>query len=86
MVQRLVQSRDPFVFQRGNTYYFRYVLPLHLRKLCSSLPAELKSSVHTDSCSEAVRMITQKVPIVKMLKRCQDFAVKLATLAGLGGL
>uniref|UniRef100_UPI003567BE47 DUF6538 domain-containing protein n=1 Tax=Pontibacterium sp. TaxID=2036026 RepID=UPI003567BE47 len=72
MVQRLVQSRHPFVFLRGNTYYFRYALPLHLRKLYPSLLAEVKSSLNADSYSEAVNMVAQKIPIIKLLRRCTN--------------
>ncbi len=46
MVQTLVQSH---LILRGDTYYFRYVLPAHIRSLCPSLPAEIKRSLRTGS-------------------------------------
>ncbi len=49
MVHKLVQNSHPFVVLRGNTYYFRYVIPTHIRKLCPSLPTEAKRGLHTDS-------------------------------------
>ena len=46
MVQTLVQSH---LILRGDTYYFRYVLPAHIRSLCPSLPTEIKRSLRTGS-------------------------------------
>jgi len=46
MVQNLVQSH---LILRGGTYYFRYVLPAHIRSLCPSLPTEIKRSLSTGS-------------------------------------
>ena len=72
MVHKLVQNTHPFVVLRGNTYYFHYVIPTHIRKLCPSLPTEAKRSLHTDSFSEAVYLASQKLQLIKLLRRCQD--------------
>jgi len=72
MVHKLVQSDHPFVFLRGRTFYFRYALPLHIRKLCPRLPAELKRSLRTDSFSDAIAMVNAKLPFIKILKVCTD--------------
>ncbi|MBR9867873.1 MAG: hypothetical protein GYB20_14775 [Oceanospirillales bacterium] len=75
MLHKLVQKHHPFVVLRGNTYYFRYALPLHLRKLGPTLPAEVKRSLSTDSFTEAVSMVGAKFPLIKLLRRCQDASV-----------
>ncbi len=49
MVNKQVQNSHPFVVLRGNTYYFRYVTPTHIRKLCPPLPTEGKRSLRADS-------------------------------------
>lgn len=72
MVRKLVHNRHPFIVLRGNTYYFRFVLPSHLRNLCPLLPKEAKRSLHTDSFSEAVYLVSQKLPLIKLLKKCTD--------------
>ena len=72
MVRKLVHNHHSFIVLRGNTYYFRFVLPSHLRNLCPSLPREAKRSLHTDSFSEAVYLVSQKLPLIKFLKRCAD--------------
>lgn len=75
MVHKLVQSRHPFVVRRGNTYYFRYAIPTHIRKLCPALPAEIKRSLRTDSLSDAVYLVSHKIPLIKTLRRCHDVSV-----------
>lgn len=72
MVRKLVHNRHPFIVLRGNTYYFRFTLPSYLRRLCPSLPREAKRSLYTDSISEAVYLISQKLPLIKLLKMCID--------------
>lgn len=72
MVRKLVHNHHSFIVLRGNTYYFRFVLPSHLRNLCPLLPREVKRSLHTDSFSEAIYRVSQKLPIIKLLKRCAD--------------
>lgn len=61
IVHKLVQNSHPFVALRGNTYYFRYVIPAHIRKLCPSLPTQAKRSLHTDFFSEAVNLVSHKL-------------------------
>lgn len=72
MVHKLVQNRYPFIVLRGRTYYFRFAFPLHLRKLCPWLPAEVKRSLRTSSFSEAVALVEAKLSLIKLLKLSND--------------
>ncbi len=68
MVQELVQTGNPYVYLRRKTYYFRVVIPPHLRALCPSLPLEIKRSLRTDSLSEALAMVGDKLPLIRLLR------------------
>lgn len=72
VVQRLVQSRHPYVTQRGNVYCFRYTLPRHVRQLCPDLPTEIKRSLRTDSFCEAVHLVDQKRVLIRRVRQCRD--------------
>lgn len=70
MVQELVQTGNPYVYLRCKTYYFRVVIPPHLRKLCPSLPREIKRSLRTDSLTDALAMVGDKLPLIRLLRSC----------------
>lgn len=72
MVQKLVQRKHSYLLLRGNTFYFRYAYPHHLRALCPWLPAEVKRSLRTDSYTDALAMVNAKLPIIKLLRVCVD--------------
>lgn len=72
MVQRLVQNRKAYLQLRGQNYYFRLAVPLHARRLCPSLPVEIKRSLKTDSLTEALALVADKLPLIKLLRRCTD--------------
>lgn len=72
MVQKSVQNKHSYILLRGNTFYFRYAYPLHLRVLCPWLPTEVKRSLHTDSLTDAVAMVNAKLPVIKLLRMCND--------------
>mgnify|MGYP003642238773 CR=1 FL=1 len=61
MVQELVQTGNPYVYLRRKTYYFRVLIPQHLRELCPSLPREIKRSLRTDSLTDALAMVSDKI-------------------------
>jgi len=67
MVQKLVQN---YLFQRGNIFYFRYVLPSQIRELCPQLPTEIKRSLRTDSHTTALALVSAKLPSIKVLRDC----------------
>ena len=67
MVQKLVQN---YLFQRGNIFYFRYVLPSQIRELCPQLPTEIKRSLRTDSHTTALALVSAKLPSIKILRAC----------------
>ena len=71
MVRTLVQSH---LVQRGDTYYFRYTLPAHIREQCSSLPTEIKRSLRTDSYSVALDLVSEKLPLIKLIRNCRHAA------------
>ncbi len=79
MVQTLVQNNHRYLLLRGNTYYFRYVLPSHVRQLCPSLPREVKRSLATDNFATALYFINEKLSLIGLVKRCRD-AVQLKLL------
>jgi integrase len=68
VVQTLVQSH---LYLRGDTYYFRYVLPAHLQSRCPSLPTEIKRSLRTDSYSAALALVCSKLPLIKLIRDCK---------------
>jgi integrase len=70
MVQELVQTGNPYVYLRRKTYYFRVVIPPHLRELCPSLPLEIKRSLRTDSLTDALAMVGDKLPLIRLLHSC----------------
>ncbi|WP_198939320.1 DUF6538 domain-containing protein [Motiliproteus sp. MSK22-1] len=72
MLQKLVRNRKSYLLLRGRTYYFRYSIPLEARRLCPLLPIEVKRSLRTDSLSEALALISQKLQLIKLLQRCVD--------------
>ena len=72
MVQTLVQNNHRYLLLRGNTYYFRYVLPQHVRQLCPSLPREIKRSLGTDSFAAALNFISRKMSLISLIKRSRD--------------
>ncbi len=45
MVQTLVQNNHRYLLLRGNTYYFRYVIPQHVRCFCPYLHRVLISDL-----------------------------------------
>jgi len=59
MVQRLVQKKHPYIFLRGNTYYFRFATPSHVQRLIPAFPKEVKRSLKTDSYAHAVFLVGQ---------------------------
>lgn len=69
LVQRLVQSRHPYVTARGNVFWFRFALPRHVRQLCPQLPREIKRTLRTDSFPEALYLVNQKTDLIRCLKR-----------------
>jgi integrase len=79
MVQELVQTGNNYVYLRRKTYYFRVVIPPHLRKLCPSLPLEIKRSLRTDSLTDALAMVGDKLPLIRLLRSCTsaDLILKL---------
>lgn len=79
MVQELVQSGNPYVYLRRKTYYFRVLIPQHLRELCPSLPREIKRSLRTDSLTDALAMVSDKIPLIRLL-RCADNADTLLAI------
>ncbi|MGB0466358.1 MAG: hypothetical protein ACPGF7_02350 [Pontibacterium sp.] len=83
MELKLVHSSHPFIVLRGNTCYFRFTLPSHLRRLCPLLPGEAKRSLHTDSISEAVYLVSHKLPLIKLLRRCRNDGQAKALWEGL---
>ncbi len=70
MVQTLVQNSHRYLLLRGNTYYFRFVLPSHVRQLCPSLPREVKWSLATDNFATALYFINEKLSLIGLVKRC----------------
>lgn len=72
MVHKLVQRKHPYILLRGNTYYFRFATPLHVIKLYPSFPKEIKRSLRTDSYSQAVSLVSQKLHIIKLIALCVD--------------
>ena len=79
MVQTLVQNNHRYLLRRGNTYYFRFVLPSHVRQICPSLPREVKRSLATDNFATALYFINEKPSLIGLVKRCRD-AVQLKLL------
>lgn len=75
MVHRVVHSHHPYVVLCGNTYCFRFALPFSHRLICPSLPVEIKRSLRTDSFTEAVYLVNQKLPLIKTLQRYKDEAL-----------
>jgi integrase len=67
MVQTLVQNH---LLLRGGVFYFRYVLPVHIRDLCPSLPTEIKRSLRTDSLSKASILSRAKLPLIRDVQNC----------------
>jgi len=67
VVQKLVQN---YLFQRGNIFYFRYVLPPYIRELCPQLPTEIKRSLRTDSHTTALALVSAKLPSIRILRDC----------------
>ncbi len=72
MAQKLVQNRSSYLLMRGRTYYFRFVLPLPIRRLFPALPAEVKRSLRTDSYSDALALVSKKIPLIRLIQRCDD--------------
>lgn len=72
MVQELVQTQYPYVYLRRRTYYFRLVIPPRVRQLCPSLPREIKRSLRTDSLTDALAMVGDKLPLIRLLKACDS--------------
>jgi len=68
VVQALVQTH---LYLRGDTYYFRYVLPDHVQDRCSNLPTEIKRSLRTDSYSAALALVSTKLPLIKLFRDCK---------------
>jgi len=79
MVQTLVQSHSRYLLLRGKTYYFRFVLPRHVRQLCPFFPREIKRSLSTDNLATALYLINEKLDLISLIKRCRDGA-QLSTL------
>lgn len=72
MVQELVQTHYPYLYLRRKTYYFRLVIPQHLRQLSPELPREIKRSLRTDSLTDAIAMVSDKLPLIRLLKSCSS--------------
>ncbi|WP_420890923.1 tyrosine-type recombinase/integrase [Marinobacter suaedae] len=75
MVQELVQTEFPYVYLRRKTYYFRFVIPPRIRQLCPSLPREVKRSLRTDSLTDAWSMVSDKLPLIRLLRLCNSAEV-----------
>lgn len=72
MVQELVQTHYPYVYLRRKTYYFRVVIPPYLRQQFPDLPTEIKRSLRTDSLTDAIAMVSDKLPLIRLLKSRSD--------------
>lgn len=72
MVQELVQTHYPYVYLRRKTYYFRVVIPPYLRQQFPDLPTEIKRSLRTDSLTDAIAMVSDKLPLIRLLKSCSS--------------
>ena len=72
MAQKLVQNACSYLFLRGRTYYFRFALPIPLRRKFPSLPAEVKRSLRTDSYSDALALISKKLTLIRLIQRSTD--------------
>ena len=62
------RSGNTYVYLRRKTYYFRFLIPQHLRELCPSLPREIKRSLRTDSLTDALAMVSDKIPLIRLLR------------------
>lgn len=72
MVQELVQTGNPYVYLRRKTYYFRVTIPPHLRMLSPEIPREIKRSLRTDSLTDALAMVADKLPLLRLLRACSE--------------
>ncbi len=81
MVQKLVRNRKYYLLLRGRTYYFRYTIPTDVRRLCSSLPVEVKRSLRTDSYTDALALIAQKLKLIKVFQKTTNPKVILKLLS-----
>jgi len=80
MVQKLVHNRKQYLLLRGRTYYFRYTIPTEVRRLCLDLPIEVKRSLRTDSCTDALALIAQKTHLIKVIQKAANPKVILKLL------
>lgn len=81
MVQKLVRNPKYYLLLRGRTYYFRYTIPTEVRSLCPNLPIEVKRSLRTDSYTEALTLIAQKLKLIKVLQKMINPQVILKLLS-----
>jgi len=80
MVQKLVRNRNQYLLLRGRTYYFRYTIPTEVRRLCLDLPIEVKRSLRTDSYTDALALIAQKLHLIKVIQKTTNPKVILKLL------
>jgi hypothetical protein len=85
MVQKLVCNPKQYLLLRGTTYYFRYTIPTEVRRLCLDLPIEVKRSLRTDSYTDALALIAQKLCLIKIIQKTVNPKVILKLLAQLLG-
>src|SRR5690606_27147543 len=53
-------------------------IPQHLRELCPSLPREIKRSLRTDSLTDALAMVSDKIPLIRLLRSTDNADTLLA--------
>ena len=80
MVQKLVRNRKQYLLLRCRTYYFRYTIPTEVRRLCLDLPIEVKRSLRTDSYTDALALIAQKLHLIKVIQKTTNPKVILKLL------
>ncbi len=72
MVQKLVQTGNLYLYLRRNTYYFHVSIPEYLHAICPELLRELKRSLRTDSLTDALAMLSDKLPLIRLLRNYKD--------------
>ena len=68
LAQRLVQTTQSYLYQRGSKYYFRYITPDEHRIKCSWIPKEIRRSLKTNSIDTAVYQIRRRQENIELLR------------------
>ncbi|OUR74284.1 hypothetical protein A9Q78_01390 [Methylophaga sp. 41_12_T18] len=71
MVHKLVHNH---LVRRGDTFYFRFRIPAHIKRLNLSLPREIKRSLRTDSYSTALTLVCEKLLLIKQIRECNSLS------------